>query len=149
MTLCTADNHTLRISRNYLLTALFLAFFGAVYEHFSHQVYSYFMIYAFAIPLVLGALPYLLSALHNKPVPSAHTTQLYAGGVMMLTMASILRGVLDIYGTTNAKLIILPIAGLCLILGSALFRVLKVGATNCVDCAPNSIMPKTTGTDAE
>lgn len=32
---------------------------GAVYEHFSFGVYSYFMIYAFAIPLAGGALPFL------------------------------------------------------------------------------------------
>ena len=32
---------------------------GAVYEHFSFGVYSYFMIYAFSIPLAGGALPFL------------------------------------------------------------------------------------------
>ena len=37
-------------------TILF-ALFGAVYELFSHEVYSYYMIYAFGIPLILGVLP--------------------------------------------------------------------------------------------
>ena len=36
----------------------FLALFGAIYEIFSHEVYSYFMLYAFAIPLAMGLLPY-------------------------------------------------------------------------------------------
>ena len=35
--------------------AVFCAFFGAVYEHFSFGVYSNFMIYAFAFPLAAGA----------------------------------------------------------------------------------------------
>lgn len=128
--MCTSDKRALRTSRNYLLTALFLAFFGAVYEHFSHQVYSYFMIYAFAIPLALGALPYLLAVLHQRPVPPAPAAQLYAGGVMMLSVSSILRGVLDIYGTTNGKLIVLPIAGACMILGAGLLWVLGVGTAS-------------------
>ena len=37
---------------------LFLVLFGAVYESFSHGVYSYFMLYAFAIPLVFGVTLY-------------------------------------------------------------------------------------------
>ena len=35
----------------YLLVSLFCALFGAVYEVFSHEVYSFYMIYAFAFPL--------------------------------------------------------------------------------------------------
>ena len=42
----------------YLLLALVLALFGAVYEVFSHGVYSYYMLYAFAFPLAGGALPF-------------------------------------------------------------------------------------------
>ena len=38
---------------------------GAVYEHFSFGVYSYFMIYAFAIPLAGGALPFLAKYMRN------------------------------------------------------------------------------------
>ena len=61
----TSDNSrdlAVRISVNYLAAALFCALFGAVYEIFSHEVYSYPMIYAFAIPLAGGALPFLAFA---------------------------------------------------------------------------------------
>ena len=50
----------------YLAAALLCAFFGAVYERFSHEVYSYSMIYAFAVPLGLGALPLMLCGLLAK-----------------------------------------------------------------------------------
>ena len=43
----------------YLTASVFCALFGAVYELFSHGVYSYWMIYAFAFPLLLGAIPCL------------------------------------------------------------------------------------------
>lgn len=46
----------------HLTAALLLALFGAVYEHFSHEVYSYYMIYAFLIPLAPGAALYLWMA---------------------------------------------------------------------------------------
>ena len=41
----------------YLSVTVFSALFGAVYELFSHGVYSYCMIYAFAFPLLLGDIP--------------------------------------------------------------------------------------------
>ena len=57
-----------------LISAFWFAFFGAVYERFSHEVYSYYMIYAFAIPLVMGALPYSVMALKryqpDRVIPS-------------------------------------------------------------------------------
>ena len=65
----------LRIAVNYVAVALFCALFGAVYEIFSHEVYSYPMIYAFAIPLAGGALPFLGEAMalsgccFPQPVP--------------------------------------------------------------------------------
>lgn len=39
---------------------IFCMIFGAIYERFSHEVYSYYMIYAFSIPLLLVVLPLLL-----------------------------------------------------------------------------------------
>ena len=44
----------------YLFASIFCAAFGAIYEIFSHGVYSAFMICAFVFPLVGGALPFLL-----------------------------------------------------------------------------------------
>ena len=87
----------------YLIISLFLVLFGAVYEIFSHGVYSYFMLYAFAFPLAGGVLPFFaMHQLGAKGYPSHLARFLYHSGIATLTVGSLIRGVLDIYGTTNA-----------------------------------------------
>ena len=113
----TSANKTLvRHAAGLLATALFVALFGAIYEHFSHEVYSYSMIYAFAIPLVLGVLPYLIMALKDKGQPGRTFLNLWNAGIITLTVGSLFKGVLDIYGTTNRLLTVYPIAGGVLLL---------------------------------
>ena len=86
----------------YLIAAVFCALFGAVYEHYSHEVYSYYMIYAFAFPLVLGTLPFFIIYSCKKIKPLSRLAEnLYNAGVGTLTVGSIIKGVLIIYGTTN------------------------------------------------
>ena len=46
--------------RNYAAVSAFMLLFGAVYEYFSHGVFSAFMVYAFLIPLLGGYLPFRL-----------------------------------------------------------------------------------------
>lgn len=106
MILCTSDiNEKSRLEKTafvYFLIALFCAVFGAVYEVFSHDVYSFFMIYAFGFPLVGGTLPFwLLAREKNATYPGTVARNLYHSGIATLTVGSIVRGVLDIYGTTN------------------------------------------------
>ncbi len=96
-----------------LISAIWFAFFGAVYERFSHEVYSYYMIYAFAIPLVMGALPYSIMALKQYQ-PDELFLHLWNSAVITFTIGSIFKGVLEIYGTTNSLLTVYPIAGLIL-----------------------------------
>ena len=88
------------VIRAYLLSALFCALFGAVYELFSHEVYSCFMICAFLLPLLLGAIPFFLLRMRGKPFPGRAADLIHAG-VAALTVGSVLQGVLEIYGTTN------------------------------------------------
>lgn len=85
----------------YLLVSLLCALFGAVYERFSHGVYSFYMIYAFAFPLAGGTLPFLAISLFRKRYPGAVARNLYHSGIATLTVGSIVQGILDIYGTTN------------------------------------------------
>ncbi len=118
-------NRALKTALVYLLLAVFCAFFGGVYEHFSHEVYSYYMIYAFAFPLLGGTLPYMLLAMRKKEYPGAACAMLQHCGLATLTVGSILRGILEIYGTTNALCACYRYAGAALLLGStlcALFR---------------------------
>jgi len=86
----------------YMLSfSIFLALFGAIYELFSHGVYSYFMIYAFAFPLVLGVAVYMFLSGSRHKLPGELSCTLYNAGIVCLAVGSIVRGILEIYGTTN------------------------------------------------
>lgn len=93
---------------------MFTAFFGGVYELFGHGVYSYYMLYAFAIPLAFGVLPNLIAAVRGTPKPNKIAYNLYNSGVATLTAGSVFEGVLEIYGTTNRLVYIYPIVGITL-----------------------------------
>ena len=94
----------LRIARNYLIVAAICAAVGFIYELFSHQVWSVYMIGAFAVPLILGVLPNLVIAIGRIKTPGLAAENLYACGIATLTLGSLLKGVLQIYGTTNTLL---------------------------------------------
>ena len=101
-----------KISLIYLLIAIFCALFGIIYEQFSHGVYSGYMIYAFAFPLIGGTLPFAaLSLFAHGLLPGRLSRFLYNAGIAALTVGSIMKGVLEIYGTTNDLLIIYRFAG--------------------------------------
>ena len=86
----------------YLGVVLFVALFGFIYELFSHGVYSFFMAFAFIFPLTLGLLIYLILFIINKDIyPSEFTSNMYNAGVATLTLGSLYKGVIDIYGTTR------------------------------------------------
>ena len=110
-----------RTAHNYIKISLFIALFGAIYELFSHEVYSYHMIYAFVIPLAGGALPFLAIAMGRaKRYPGKIFRSLYHAGIATLTVGSIMSGVLAIYGTTNNLLGAYWIIGGLLITGALL-----------------------------
>ncbi|MGF7143887.1 hypothetical protein HNQ56_002317 [Anaerotaenia torta] len=101
-----------KISFVYLIIALFCALFGAIYEHFSHEVYSDYMVYAFAFPLAGGTLPYMILSMFGcKCLPGRLSLNLYNSGIAALTVGSIMQGVLDIYGTSNDLLKVYWFAG--------------------------------------
>lgn len=86
----------------YLLISIFCALFGAIYEIFSHEVYSFYMLYAFVFPLVCGTLTFMLMyQLPQIPYPNKFSQNSYHSGIATLTVGSIIKGVLEIYGTTN------------------------------------------------
>ena len=87
----------------YLLISLFLVLFGAVYERYSHEVYSFYMLYAFVFPLAGGVLPFSIIFLYGaNRYPPVGVRRLYHFGIATLSVGSIIRGILEIYGTTNA-----------------------------------------------
>ncbi len=94
---------------------LFLAFAGAVYEHFSHGVYSYWMIYAFAFPLVMGVVPYTLLLMREK-YPNRIFLNLWNSAIATLSVWSVMKGVLAIAGYTNSLIVVYPVVGVALAL---------------------------------
>ena len=85
-----------------------------VYEHFSHEVYSIFMIGAFAIPLIAGIVYMFIRKKVNK--------YLFTTGWITLLVGSYMKGVLEIFGTTNRLLIVYWIVGTVLILLSFVIK---------------------------
>ena len=101
-----------------LAGTLFLVLFGAVYEMFSHGVFSFFMLYAFAVPLVFGVTLYLVLLFLGK-YPDRVFLNLWNSAIAAFSAGCVFQGVLEIYGTTNSLMIVYPIAG-CVLAASAL-----------------------------
>ncbi len=110
----------------YLAASIVIAIAAAIYGLFSHGVYSYFMIYAFMIPLLGGALPHLFKAVRISDAQTSERALIKSEGiyksakkynlkdaqlalVATLTVGSLMKGALDIYGTTNRLLMAYPI----------------------------------------
>ena len=91
-------------ARLYVLAAVNVAVFSAIYEHFSFGVYSAFMIFAFAVPLLMGALAFLLLGRALKKTGTsvpALVCKFWHAAVATLTVGFVFRGILDIYGTSS------------------------------------------------
>ena len=116
-----------------LLTAVFCAVFGAVYEVFSHGVYSHFMTYAFIIPLVLGTLPFVIISLRLEMLQNYEEKEnridrirvpnikFWVSGTIVLTVGCMLQGVLIIFGTTNRLMIVYQVSGVILLILGLIF----------------------------
>ena len=101
----------------YLVVSAVTAVFGAVYEYFSHEVYSYSMMYAFLLPLIFGAVVWsIIGMVCKKHIPCAAFRNLYHSGVATFTVGSIFNGIIEIYGTTSEFVFIYVIAGIALFL---------------------------------
>ena len=118
-----SDNGTSQISWKSLLpitlTTVFVFVFAKIYGIFSHGVSSAFMSYAFLLPLSLIFFPKLLNlctgnrlwngSLKRKEEEgeknlflSSLASFLWKSGVAVLTVGSLYKGVLDIYGTSGS-----------------------------------------------
>lgn len=98
-----------RIVKNTIF-AVFCILFAAIYEAFSHQVYSLFMIGAFLFSVLLGIVPDLIRKKMGH-TGNEIALALQQCGIYTLTVGSIFRGILDIYGTTNRSGAVYWVAG--------------------------------------
>ncbi len=108
----------------WLCVTIFTAFFGAVYEHFSFGVYSVYMLYAFAPPLLLGVLPSAINAVTGHRPAGRVTMNLMSSGIATLTAGSIFTGIVEIYGTTNRLSMVYLTAGAVLLIMALFSRII-------------------------
>ena len=100
----------------WLLATVGTVLFAAVYECFSHQVYSMSMILAFLYPLLGGMLPAsLLLLAEDRMLPGEWSQSLWDAGLMSLTLGGVFRGVLEIYGTTSRLSPVYSVLGIALL----------------------------------
>lgn len=111
--------------KKYLIFTIFIMIFGYVYELFSHNVYSIYMQYAFLIPLVLGLLLFIVIYLFKKEINRNIGITLYNNAVITLTVYSLLKGVLEIYGTTNILLSIFLYEAYLLFILSFIYKIIS------------------------
>ena len=119
------DSRYISVLGVYLSITVFSALFGAVYELFSHGVYSYFMIYAFAFPMLLGVLPFFGMWKRRKAFPGLLAAQLIHAGIAALCIGSIVQGIIEIYGTENVLINVYWIVGGMLTAAGWLLAVLR------------------------
>lgn len=96
--------------------SIFILIFGIIYEMFSHGVVSYYMIFAFLIPLI----DFLINTIfiNSKIKVNKISKNLFSMSICTFTFLSIIKGVLDIYGTTNNLISVYLIVGLILLVTS-------------------------------
>lgn len=108
----TNDNSNKKTGIVYAGLSILCLAFGLIYEAFGFGVTSPFMHFAFLLPLLLGAVPYLIAAFARKRMPFGDKgAVLWHAGVATLTVGSLFRGALDIYGTSSPLNIVYLIAG--------------------------------------
>ncbi len=136
----TSDNRAgegLRLIKNafiHLCVSMFCVLFGAIYEHYSHGVYSYYMIYSFVIPMALGSFLYFLLFLKRVKIPSSLSIQTWNAGIATLTMGSIFTGVVEIYGSTNRLSVVYPIVGIAFMVFAVIVYVIELINTRHNEC---------------
>ena len=111
----------------WLMVTVGTVLFAAIYECFSHQVYSRAMILAFLYPLLGGLIPAtLLMLAEDQLLPGDWPRSLWAVGIASLTLGSLFRGVLEIYGTTSRLSAVYPMLGWTLLALGAVSWVLEL-----------------------
>ena len=92
----------------YIGVTIFCALFGIIYELNAHNVLSYYMMFGFLWPLIggVGFYTFLKFVLKNY-LPSQAASYAYNCGLATLTVGCYFQGIIEIYGTTRDKYVIL------------------------------------------
>lgn len=111
----------------YLIASAIIAIASYIYGMFSHGVYSPFMTFAFLIPLVPGAGPHIAGALCGRSGKGERLRRVLSDRaacdaqlavIATLTTGSLLKGALDIYGTTNRLMMVYPVLAAAVVIAA-------------------------------
>jgi hypothetical protein len=112
----------------YVLAATAIAV-NYIYAIFGHGVHAPAMTWMFLYPLIGGALVYFLIA---KLIPAVSNVtgyrlfyNLYNSGIATLTVASLLKGILDIAGTNSVYTGVFYVGGIILVVAGLVVFVFK------------------------
>ncbi len=109
----------------YLFVTILTIIFNKVYSLFGHGVSSDAMTYMFLYPLIGGSFVYLIMALFFSKLylfkGYRGIYNLYNSGIAVLTVGSMLKGVMEIAGTASLYIKFYYIVGYALLGGSLLF----------------------------
>ena len=92
----------------YLIVSVICLIASLIYEHFSHGVVSIYMLHAWVVPFAAGVIRVIFHRFLNFTI--------YRSGWITLLCYSYMRGVIEIYGTTNKLLPYFLYAGIVLLL---------------------------------
>lgn len=110
----------------YLIITLVCAGFGAVYEFFSHGVYSYYMLYAFMIPFLGGTVYFYCILYFRSKIPRCIARRFQHFGILTVTVGCMVCGILEIYGTTNHLVnIYFIVGGMFFVIGNFMYLLQK------------------------
>ena len=82
--------------------------------------------------MVLGIITCIILLISSVHIPDSVTYKAWNSGVATLTVGSVYKGVLDIYGTTNILIFVYFAVGSIFILAGFLLYVLRNKKNNCV-----------------
>ena len=86
------------------------------------------MLLGFLFPLGLGLIPYLILLISKtEKGPGSVTSNIYNGGVAVITVGSYFKGALDIYGTTREVYVIIYfVVGILMLVASIVLYVISL-----------------------
>ncbi len=85
---------------SYLVISAFLVLIGLVYEHFSHGVYSFYMVHSYIFALGAGAIFFLIIALAGRRLSNLFA-DVWGAFIATGTAGFLFKGIIEIYGTTS------------------------------------------------
>lgn len=134
MSTLDTNNKIVKIISSYIIASISAVIFDRIYSLFSHGVSSAYMTFMFLYPLVGGALVYCLIYFFQKNLKFENlrlSFNFYNSGIAILTIGSLLEGILQIAGTSSDYTIYYFIFGFLISLISFSVITIKLTKNKC------------------